>query len=162
MRFNAPSFRRIALGLLLAGTVIAFAAFHSGPIQAAAASPGATSCGLKGTYGYVGTGNTYNFNPIGYSEGVMSTVGTITFDGEGHWSSHEEVVVNGQHLDDQTYNGSYTLHPDCTFTAPADPTEIFVGGIDGVVVDQGNQIRAINTIPGLALSYASMIKVKTQ
>lgn len=162
MSNHAASFKRIASGLVLAGAAIAFAALHSGPIHVSAASPAAGSCGLKGTYGYVGTGNTYNFNPIGYSEGVMSTVGTITFDGEGHWSSHEEVISNGMHLDDQTYNGSYTLNPDCTFTAPADPTEIFVGGIDGVVVDQGNQIRAINTIPGLALNYVSMIKVKTQ
>jgi hypothetical protein len=158
MKVKAAGFKRIAVGLLLAGAIIAFAAFRYGPTPAAAANPASNACGLKGTYGYVGTGNTFDGNALGFPTGLVSTMGTITLDGNGNWSVREVEVVNGATVNsDAMFSGIYTVSPDCTFagTIPG----LTGGGLEGVAVDQGKQIRAISTIPGVQVNYVATVKV---
>ncbi len=153
--------------LLLTGAIIMFGTLHSGSIIAAAAAgvPAndhhGNGCGAKGTYGYTGFGNTFEGNPFGFPVGALSTNGTLTLDGNGNWSVREIEVVNGQVVNpDATFAGTYTLNPDCTFAAmiPGVPGPVFVG----VVVDSGNQIRAMGTTPGEQINYVSTVKVKTE
>ena len=100
-------------------------------------------------------------NPFGFPVGVLSTNGTLTLDGNGNWIVREVEVVNGQVFNPAaTFAGTYTLNPDCTFAAMITgvPEPVFVG----VVVDHGNQIRAMGTTPGEQINYVSTIKVKNE
>lgn len=161
MSINASSIRRIAAGLLLSGAVIGFAASHYGPIRAAEAPHSGSSCGLQGVYGYVGTGNTFDGNALGFPTGLVSTMGTIAFDGRGNWSVHEVEVVNGMPVNsDAMFSGTYTVHPDCTFTGTI--PDLTGGGLNGVAVDHGKQVRAISTIPGVQVNYTATVRIRPE
>ena len=163
MRKIKPKLTILAVALLFTGAIITFSTLRSGPISAAAAAgvPAyGQSCGARGTYGYTGFGNTFAENPFGFPVGVLSTNGTLTLDANGTWSVREVEVVNGQVVNPAaTFTGTYTLNPDCTFAAmiPGVPGPVFVG----VVVDHGNQIRAMGTTPGEQINYVSTVKVNT-
>lgn len=115
-------------------------------------------CGLKGTYAYTGFGYTYDGNILGFPAGNLSINGTITLDGNGNAFIREAEVVNGVLLNAAAeYTGTYTLYPDCTFTATLSgaPGPIFVG----VVADHGKQIRAMMTAPGIQVNFTNTIRV---
>jgi hypothetical protein len=115
-------------------------------------------CGAKGTYAYTGFGNTFEGNLLGFPVGVVSTNGTITLDGNGNAFIREAEVVNGVLLNAAAeFTGTYTLSPDCTFTAMLNgvPIPVFVG----VVADNGKQIRAMSTIPGIQVNYTNTVRV---
>jgi len=164
MSTRKPRFTILAVALLFTGAIITFSVLRSGPVSAAAAAgvpADSQSCGARGTYGYTGFGNTFEPNPFGFPAGVLSTNGTITLDGNGNWVVREVEVVNGQVFNPAaTFAGTYTLNPDCAFAAmlPGIPEPVFVG----VVVDHGNQIRAMGTTPGEQINYVSTVKVKTE
>lgn len=125
------------------------------PVMAAAED---NHCGLKGTYAFTGFGNTFEGNLLGFPAGVVSTNGTITLDGNGNTFIREAEVVNGVLLNAAAeYTGTYTLNPDCTFAASLTgvPGPIFVG----VVADNGKQIRAMSTVPGVQVNYTNTIRV---
>lgn len=160
---RTPRFTMLAVVVSLTVTMIAFCAFRSGPVSAAAATVSADgqSCGARGAYGYTGFGNTFEGNPFGFPTGVLSTNGTLTLDGNGNWVVSEVEVVNGVVVNSSaTFSGTYSLNPDCTFAAmiPGVPGPVFVG----VVVDHGNQIRAMGTTPGEQINYVSTVKIKTE
>ena len=139
--------------LVLAITLCVFLAV---PFAAAADD---NHCGLKGTYAYTGFGNTFEGNLLGFPAGIVSTNGTITLDGNGNAFIREAEVVNGVLLNPAAeFTGTYTLNPDCTFTAMLNgvPGPIFVG----VVADHGKQIRAMSTIPGVQVNYTNTIRVR--
>ena len=125
------------------------------PVMAAAED---NHCGLKGTYAFTGFGNTFDGNLLGFPAGVVSTNGTITLDGNGNAFIREAEVVNGVLLNAAAeYTGTYTLNADCTFSASLTgvPGPIFVG----VVADNGKQIRAMSTVPGVQVNYTNTIRV---
>jgi hypothetical protein len=116
-------------------------------------------CGLKGTYAYSGFGFTYEGNLLGFPAGNLSINGIITLDGNGNSFIREAEVVNGVLLKAAAeYVGTYTLSPDCTFSAtlPGAPGPIFVG----VVADNGKQIRAMMTAPGIQVNFTNTIRVR--
>lgn len=114
------------------------------------------SCGLRGTYAFTGFGYTYDGNPLGLPAGNLSISGTITMDGNGNSFIRQAEVINGQLISaNSEYSGTYTLNPDCTFTA----TLFGVTGFGGVVADHGKQIRAMLTIPGIQVNFTNTIRV---
>jgi hypothetical protein len=156
---RTPDLKRIAVVLLLTGAfIITLSVLLSAPIGVAGASGFGTRCGAKGAYGYTGFGTAFDGNPLGFPAGIVSSNGTLTLDGNGNVVIHEVEVASGQVFNpDATFSGTYTLNPDCTFAAtlPGLPGPVFVG----VVVDNGKQIRAMSTIPGVQVNYISTFKV---
>lgn len=125
------------------------------PVVAAAADD--NHCGAKGTYAFTGFGTTYEGN-LFFPVGNISLNGTITLDGNGNSFIRETEVVNGVVVNfSKEYTGTYTLNPDCTFTASLTgvPVPIFVG----VVADHGKQIRAMITAPGVQVNFTNTIRV---
>jgi hypothetical protein len=151
----------LAVALVLAVSLIAFIALRSEPVTAAAVdNHDGNTCGAKGTYGYVGLGTTFDNNALGFPPGLASTNGTITLDGNGHWFVREAEVANGVLLNSAaTFGGNLTINPDCTFVATLPPLE--GPALVGVVVDNGNQVRAMSTIPGVQVSYVATVKIHT-
>ena len=166
MSTRKPRLTILAVALLFTGAIITFSVLRSGPVSAAAAAgvhADSQSCGARGTYGFTGFGTTFAGNPFGYEAGIISTNGTLALDGNGNWFVSEIEVVNSVVVSPSpsaTYAGTYTLNPDCTFAAMISgvPGPVFVG----VVVDHGNQIRAMGTTPGEQINYVSTVKVKTE
>ncbi len=152
---RTPNLKRLAVALLLTGAIVTFSVLVSAPIRAAADG---NHCGAKGTYAFTGFGNTFEGNALRFPVGIASTNGTITLDGNGNAFIREAEVFNGVLFKPAAeYSGTYTLNPDCTFAAtlPGAPGPVFVG----VVADQGKQIRAMSTIPGVQVNYISTVKV---
>lgn len=160
MTFRTPSLTRFAVALLLAGAVILFIALYAGPIATVAAHAGhGNSCGAMGTYGYTGFGTIFEGNALGFLPGTASTNGTITFDRNGQWTVQEVEVGNGVLLNPSAvFGGSFTLNSDCTFTATLPPLP--GTALVGVLVDNGKEIRAISTIPGVQINYVSTKRVE--
>jgi hypothetical protein len=138
----------------VAAVILAVTAFLAVPIGAAAQD---NHCGLRGTYAFTGFGNTFEGNLLGFPAGVVSTNGTISFDGTGNAFVREAEVVNGVLLNAAAeYTIPYTLNPDCTFTG-------MIAGIPalvGVVADHGKQIRAMSAIPGVQVNFTNTIRVR--
>ncbi len=163
MNKRLPRLGPSIVGLLLAGAAaILFAALRPGPTRAAAlAGPGA-SCGAIGTYGYTGTGYTYAGNALGFPVGNASTNGTLTVARDGKVTINEWEVIGGTLITTTgpaTYEGQTTINFDCTFTATLSGSE--QPALAGVIVDNGNQVRAMSLIPGVQVNYISTEKVHT-
>jgi hypothetical protein len=104
----------------------------------------------KGAYGFYGNGAFLPGNPDGEIAGPYTTVGIITFDGAGHFSVPSETeTFNGQPAVDQPFGGTYTVKPDCTFTA----ANQFGGGFAGVIVADADEIYLMATDPGVVLNF---------
>ena len=147
---KAPILKRLAVAIITIAAIVAV------PVSAAADD---NHCGLKGTYAFTGFGYTFSGNPLGLPAGVASTNGTVTFDGNGNSVAREVEVVNGLLINPAAeYPGTYTLNPDCTFTStlPGAGGPVFVG----VVADDGKQIRAMSTIPGVQINFTNTIRVQ--
>lgn len=125
-----------------------------------AVSPAAAAddnhCGLKGTYAYAGFGYTYAGNPLSFPVGYITVTGTVTFDGNGNSVIRQAEDINGVLINaNAEYSATYTVKPDCTFT-----TTLFgITAFGGVVADNGKQIRAMITIPGIQVSFTNTIRV---
>jgi hypothetical protein len=71
---------------------------------------------VAGAYGFSGSG-TILPNLVGLPEGPIATVGILTFDGQEGWrTTHQSLTVNGAVTTGVSMTGTYTVHPDCTFT----------------------------------------------
>ncbi len=153
------SLTRLAVALLLIGAVIAVTAFRSEPLQAAQVGPDAHRCGAIGTYGYTGFGNVFANNAAGLPPGIISSNGTISFDANGNVHIREAEMVDGQLIATAaTFQGTYTLNADCTFTATLDPLPgtAFVG----VFGDNGKQLRSMLTVAGVQINYVSSVRIQ--
>jgi hypothetical protein len=112
---------RLTMPWVVLGISVAIMALHasegwSGPRERdAASSETCTGSNVAGAYGFSGRGTIVS-NPYDLPEGPVATVGIITFDGQGQWVSHHSANVNGQVIHDLSNAGTYTVHPDCTFT----------------------------------------------
>jgi hypothetical protein len=146
---KTPNLKALAISIITLSVLLAV------PMAAAADD---NHCGAKGTYAYTGFGYTYDGNILGFPAGNLSINGMITLDGNGNSFIREAEVVNGVLLNAAAeYTGTYTLNPDCTFSAtlPGAPGPIFVG----VVADHGKQIRAMMTAPGIQVNFTNTIRV---
>jgi hypothetical protein len=159
MTMKTPNLAQIAAALLLVGAVIVSIALYAGPIgDVPAYAEQRTSCRAIGTYGYTGFGTIFPGNALGFPPGAASTNGTVTIDRNGQVTIVEAEMIDGVLISpSSTYAGTLTVNPDCTFsvTLPPLPGPAFVG----VVVDNGNQVRAMTTIPGVQINYVSTVKV---
>ncbi|MBV8569031.1 MAG: hypothetical protein JO319_00320 [Acidobacteriaceae bacterium] len=90
----------------------------------------------------------YSFTTTGTLNGVpLATVGKSTFDGKGSFQSTETLSDNGVISENLPGTGTYTVNADCTGTSM-----ISTGRASNfVIVDNGNEIQAINAAPGTVL-----------
>jgi hypothetical protein len=94
---------------------------------------------LQGDYSFATTG-TLNGAPL-------ASVGKLTFDGKGSFESTETLSDNGVISENVPGTGTYTVNADCTGTST-----ISTGRASNfVIVDNGNEIQAINAAPGTVL-----------
>jgi hypothetical protein len=123
--------------------------------QANAACSAAT---VNATYGYTVSGTL--FLPLGPAP--VAAAGAISFALDGSVSGNQDRSVGGQFLH-ETIQGTYTITRDCSLKFTANVyddagTLLRTSVIDGVVVDNGKQIRAMfesTTLPnGVSLGSA--------
>jgi len=102
---------------------------------------------VAGAYGFLGSGTKLP-NPAGLPEGLIATVGILTFDGQEGWrTTNQSLTVNGQVATGVSMTGTYTVELDCTFTLVDDlgnsDAGVFVHGrragffmatVEGVIV----------------------------
>ena len=73
----------------------------------------------------------------------VAGVGVVTFDGKGSLSLSETVSFGGN-VAPLITSGTYTVNPDCTGSLNA----INSASLNLVIVNDGKEILAINTLPG--------------
>jgi len=143
------------MGKRLAVAIITLSVILAAPF---ATAEGNNHCGLRGTYAFTGFGATFEGNALGFPAGAVSTNGTATFYENGNSVVREVEVINGVLLNPAAeYTGTYTLNSDCTFTVTINGTTF--PGFVGVVTDNGKQIRAMTTIPGVQVNFTNTIRV---
>ena len=117
--------------------------------KAKAESKGCSNATLKGAFSQRGSG--FVTAPAALA-GPFAGVVTDTFDGNGNIMGTATVSIHGN-IVPVTEMGTYKVNPDCTGTY----TVVFsVGGtttVSFVTTDGGNEIQAICTDPGTALTH---------
>ena len=104
---------------------------------------------VAGTYGFLGSGTVLP-NSAGIPEGPAATVGIQTFDGQGEWvTTNHSLMVNGQVTTAVSLSGTYTVHPDCTFT------QVDTAGNTsaGVFVHNRQEGFLMETIEGVSVTF---------
>ena len=118
---------------------------------------------IRGDYAFVVDG--YKLaGPPGSPTGPMKRVAMTTFDGSGHLTQLDTVVVNGvqtSSFSEEEATGTYQVNPNCTgtftLTFPAgDPRPPVT--VSFVVGDNGNEIDTVVTSPPGALLIGSIGK----
>jgi hypothetical protein len=114
---------------------------------------------LSGHYGFAIEGVASLGRQIGVPRGVAMT----HFDGEGHLSQVDHVVVNGgpPPMEWNPGIGIYSINPDCTGTA----TINFTDGrssvqLSFVVAREGREIHTVVDNPGIGEFYDTSIGIK--
>ena len=114
---------------------------------------------LSGDYGFVIEG----VASLGSQIGVLRGVAMTHFDGEGHLSQVDHVVVNGTPppMEWNPGSGTYAINPDCTGTA----TINFNDGrpsvqLSLVVVRKGAEIHTVVNNPGTRGFYGITFGIK--
>jgi hypothetical protein len=114
------------------------------------AQPSCSNDSLNGSFGYTNTGTIL----AGPDAGPFGGVGRQTFDGKGNTQATATVSVNGN-IFHVTIKGTYVVNSDCTgsmvLTVTAGP-ETFTNHVDLVLVQDGNELHAINTDPGSVIT----------
>ncbi len=93
---------------------------------------------IEGTYAYTLSGTLTD----GPNAGPVAAVGRLTFDGKGNISGRDTISINGHVTRGRTYEGTYVVNPDCTYST------IIIDSLgqqqigDYVIVDR-NEVRAI-------------------
>lgn len=118
---------------------------------------------IRGDYAFVVDGYKLG-GPPGSPMGPMKGVAMTTFDGDGHLTQLDTVVVNGvqtSSFSEGQATGTYEVNPDCTGTF----TIIFPAGdprppvtVSFVVGENGNEIDTVVTSPPGALLIGSIGK----
>ncbi len=90
---------------------------------------------LNGSYGFFGEGTVVAVPPSDPPPVVFVTSGIITFDGAGNLTGESTSNVNGLGAGEGTFDGTYAVNPDCTYSGqhwgPDGETLHFVGTITG-------------------------------
>jgi hypothetical protein len=105
---------------------------------------------LRGSFGYTITGFSFSAPPP--LAGPFGQVGRQTFDGNGNTAATATTSLNG-HVLPVTFEGTYTVNPDCTgsFTITIFPIGL-TQHIDFVIDDDGLEFRAISAESGDVLT----------
>jgi hypothetical protein len=114
---------------------------------------------LSGDYGFAIEG----VASLGSQIGVLRGVAMTHFDGEGHLSQVDHVVVNGAPppVEWNPGNGTYSINPDCTGTATINfndgrsPVQLSL-----VVVRKGKEIHTVVNNPGTGGFYGISTGIK--
>lgn len=105
---------------------------------------------VAGAYGFSGSG-TVLLNTFGLPEGLIATVGILTFDGQQHWdTTNQSLMVHGQGATMVSMTGTYTVEADCTFTLfdeAGNPTDA------GVFVHSRQEGVFMATVEGVILTF---------
>jgi hypothetical protein len=130
---------------ILAALVTTAAALCSTSVVAFAEDEGCSVANLSGSYGIQSTGSIVALGPIG----PIAEAGIIKFDGEGGVSQTTTVSTNGSILRNRSsLSGKYLVYPNCTgdlaLVLPVPGGTITSTG-HFVIVDQGKEIRLVNT-----------------
>ena len=103
---------------------------------------------LFGSYGIATTGFIISAGPVG----PVGDVGVISFDGNGAVSQTTTVSLNGNIIPSRTSTGTYTVNSDCTGSLSVTlPPPGGLSQSDFVIVDNGKELRLINTGNGRVL-----------
>jgi hypothetical protein len=103
-----------------------------------------STASLRGTFGFTATGTVDGIGPV-------ARVGWETFDGNGNASGAATTSVNGT-IYDSTFTATYTVSPNCTGTFAEQDSAIGPVNDDIVIVDAGQEIRAISADPGATVT----------
>ena len=121
-----------------------------------------TSATAAGTFGFTTTGILILPAPTGPVP--VGAVGSITFQLNGDVSGNQDRSVGGAFAH-ETITGTLTVNPDCTISLLADVFDssgnlVRTSTIDGVLVNNGKQIRAIfETVLANGVSLGSVLTV---
>jgi hypothetical protein len=104
---------------------------------------------VAGTYGFVGSG-TILPHTGGLPEGLVATVGLLTFNGQDRWRTfNQSLTINGAVTPGVSMTGTYTVNPDCTFTLATD-----LGNVDaGVFVHNRQEGFLMATVEGVVVTF---------
>jgi hypothetical protein len=114
---------------------------------------------LNGHYGFAIEGVASPGRQIGVLRGVAMT----HFDGEGHLSQVDHVVVNGAPppMEWNPGSGIYSINPDCTGTATINfPDGRSSVQLSLVVAGEGREIHTVVNNPGIGEFYGTSIGIK--
>jgi hypothetical protein len=111
------------------------------------ATAACTNSTIAGTYGYTVSGTLFLPQGAAVIPAPVAASGAITFDLNGGLRGSQNRSVGGAFLH-EILKGTYTINRDCSlkFTAEVSDdsgTPLRTSVIDGVVVDNGEQIRAM-------------------
>jgi len=108
---------------------------------------------FEGPFGVFGSGSVL-VSPVNGLAGPFSRVGRFTADGAGHLAFSSRAAFNGIHFH-QDFFGTYTMRPDCTFTAiidlpfshPSITPFTLRATFLGILSDQGHEMFDISLDP---------------
>lgn len=145
---NKP-FSRL-LSILVAIATIAFAS-HLASINAFADDEPCSAATLNGSYGEETTGSILALGPVG----PVAEVGVLKFDGQGRVSEKSTLSLNGTISSRSSLSGAYQVNPDCTgdlaLVLPVGPGVNITSTAHFVIVDNGKELRGVNTGSGRVL-----------
>ncbi|HEX3651984.1 MAG TPA: hypothetical protein VHU18_04085 [Rhizomicrobium sp.] len=114
---------------------------------AANASERCSLASLRGNYGLYGQGTVFIGTP---QQGLEVDSGTAISDGRGNIKGITNFTLNGAFYQ-VTYTATYTVGPDCTFTAVVQDSLGETLHEVGMVFGGGAELRFIETDPGAAI-----------
>ena len=130
--------------------IVSAAAFLLGivPMAQAAEPKECSNATLQGSFGYTSTGTLLpSFVPPPFA-GPFGEVGRQTFDGKGNTEATGTLSANGNILSKVTFQGTYTVNPDCTGSMTIS-SSLGVSHADLVIDDDGAELRLIFTDAGV-------------
>jgi len=104
-----------------------------------------TARSLSGVFNFAATGSA--FAPTGAEVGDMAVMGRIQFDGHGNEVGSTTGSFNGAPFS-QTFTGTDQVNADCTGSATDNLSTGSTDHVNFVLVEQGNEIKAILANPG--------------
>ncbi len=138
--------------LLSTLAVIIAAGLSFASVNVFAEDEGCSAATLNASYGIESIGSIVAFGPIG----SVAEAGIIKFDGAGKASQTTTVSLNGTIVPNRSsLSGAYTVNQDCTgdlvLVLPAAPGATITSTFHFVIVDNGKEIRLVNTGAGRVL-----------
>jgi hypothetical protein len=121
--------------------------------------PTCTMAGRAGEYGFTWTGT---FFPVPPSGAVLaSAVGISTFDDAGNtWGT--QTVNRGGTVSQRTFNGTYTVNPDCTGTIAVSVYDLsgnLIGNVTWATVSVNNMTETHNIMTSYVLADGTNVPV---